>query len=231
MVADAFASIARMLLPKPCYNSNGTLLKPSEKGQLPRPFGESSNVSSSIHLDLANLITGYRPCIFRFAHALCIHWASILLLARINRWRLSRLSDYSRTRVHDLCNARRIGQPRLLKSFPPQPTAIAAATRPALRIGIVAAERQRVIHAKTRPFPDDFGFRSLQERRVHVEGAAAFHGSLGGQVGEPLKLGEKLWATIRIAAVIDGIGADEQIKRFDDFRIAERQAKRSEEHT
>src|SRR5713226_1595672 len=86
----------------------------------------------------------------------------------------------------------RIGNARFVKTFETQPAAVALAAGPPLIVGIVTAQGQTVIEAQPSALADDFRLGPLQEGRVKPKRALAFDRRLGGNVGQPLELGQEL---------------------------------------
>ena len=71
--------------------------------------------------------------------------------------------------------------------------------------------RQDKIHAKLCATADDFRFRQLDERRVNFELQRPFDAGLRGQIRQLFESRDVFRPAIGIAAVIDGVDADENI--------------------
>src|SRR5690606_35235259 len=104
--------------------------------------------------------------------------------------------------------ARRIGDPGLGKALLAKLARVAPPTRAAIRPGVVAAVRHRVVDAELRAELDDLRLRQLDQRRVDLEPTAA-----RGDLGERLERTDELGATIGITAGVEHVDADEQIAR------------------
>jgi hypothetical protein len=77
-----------------------------------------------------------------------------------------------------------------------------------------------VVEPQVEPFADDFRFGKLEQRSQDLEGLS-FDTRPGRERGEALEGDEVLWATVRIAGVIEGVDADDDGRRSYDLSPAE----------
>src|SRR5271166_4872681 len=129
--------------------------------------------------------------------------------------------------LNSIAVSSRIGNARVGKPFATQLAGIAIPASPPFFVGIVTAQGQRIIDAESGPFADDVGLGHFQKRRMYLEFAETLHTGLGGQIGKPGESLEELRSAIRIARVIEHVGADEDVEGADCFRVAKRDAKQN----
>lgn len=111
---------------------------------------------------------------------------------------------------------------RFGEASPPELTRIAMTAGMAVGQRVVATGGQAVIDAEFQPSADDLSFGQLDQGRMDGDGQAPFDGSLGRQIGHGLKGLDVFGAAIGIAAVVDGIDANEQVARIESFGPGQR---------
>ena len=106
-------------------------------------------------------------------------------------------------------------------------TQLAAITSAACALAaLIAAPRKGVVHSKLKTSLDRIGLAEVDQRRVDCEVTCAFDTGLGGQIGGLLERLNKLMAAIGLTAVIDLADANEDIKRAQRLRVAQRERKK-----
>ena len=103
------------------------------------------------------------------------------------------------------------------EAFEPKDTGITATARHT-RIGRrVAARRHAVVHPEFDSSANDLLLGPIHEGSVDHEERTVLNTCLGGESGHFLKGFDELRATIRIATIVHGVHADEDVVRADDF--------------
>ena len=99
---------------------------------------------------------------------------------------------------------------RSLKSIAAQAAGITYAASPALLVGLVAGDSQRIINPQPHPGGNYFSLAHIDQGRMNTQ-LLAFNSSPGCQVSHVLERLDISRAAIRIAGIINGINTEENI--------------------
>ena len=121
----------------------------------------------------------------------------------------------------------RLGEQRvrhagLGESSGPQHAAVAAAARLAVGATDRSSCGQPVVEAERQAAADDLGLRQADERRVDRE-AGAFDAGLRRERGHPLERLDELRPAVGIAGVVEGVHADDDVRRAEGFGPGQRE--------
>src|SRR5712691_4975839 len=113
--------------------------------------------------------------------------------------------------------SRRISNTSIQESLPPQDARIAMAARLPLRIRVIARVRKRVIDSQLDAAPDDLRFGHVDEW-CDDAGLAAFDSAARAADDYVLKCLDELRPAVGIAAGIERVDADPDLRRVARFR-------------
>jgi len=119
----------------------------------------------------------------------------------------------------------RVDDPGFGKAFATEQTGITGSARTAVGQGVVATMREREIHMKAFSQGDDACFGEIKQRCVNPEASLAFDACRSSEAGSFFEGTYEFGTAIRVAGIIDGIDAEEDIKGAQDFGPAEGTAK------
>src|SRR3954447_12554692 len=119
------------------------------------------------------------------------------------------------------CVWRRIADPRFGEATLAEVAGVAVTTRDAVGGGIVAAERERVVHAEREPELDDLTLAQIEQRRLDPHWRRALHAAACGEVRHRLVVADVLRPAIGIAGVVQRIHADEDVGGAEHLRPRE----------
>src|SRR5579885_745809 len=84
-------------------------------------------------------------------------------------------------------------------------------------VGLIAGHRETVVHPQFCPHCDDLRLAEFDERRVDGE-ALSLHAGAGGQLRQPAEGLDEGRTAVRIARVVDGVDADENVMGLQHLR-------------
>ena len=113
------------------------------------------------------------------------------------------------------------------KALEPKLATVAATAGLAIGGRIVAAPGEAVVKAKIEAFSDDLCLSHMQQRRVDFQSAFAFDAGSGGEIRHSLERADIFFAAVRITAVVELVGAEKNIRRFNTLRQRERKRQKN----
>src|SRR6202790_5009917 len=113
------------------------------------------------------------------------------------------------------------------ETFLAEETGIALAARPTLPIRIITAMSKSKVQAQLGGDTHDIRFTERDQRRVNVDGRAAFDARFGRQVGHIFESVDELGAAVRVAGVVERIHADENVGGLENLRPRQRIRKKN----
>lgn len=119
----------------------------------------------------------------------------------------------------------RVDDPGFGKAFATEQTGITGSAGTAVGQGVVATVRKREIDLEAFSQGDDACFGEIKQRCVNPEASLAFHTCRCGEARRFFEGTHEFRAAIRVARIVDGIDAEEDIKGPQDFGPAEGTAK------
>ena len=88
--------------------------------------------------------------------------------------------------------------------------------------GLVARHGQTIVDAQGCARPNNVGFAELNQGRMNSE-MSTFDPGFGGQIGHVFEGGDVLRPAVRVAGIVDGVDADEDIAAIERFGQGQRQ--------